>query len=381
MVQVLIPDPPAPSRIDRISPSLYETLLGCPARAAWSAFGRRDALAPHPLALLGTCFHGVMEAVQKGQIAGSADECRFAARDCFDRLAASIHADAHPLLKVKFPSPEKLPFHNLFRERAAVLAGEYCGRPGEDAGSGSNGQGTVAEQRFTSEDGLIVGRPDLIDVPRSEVIDYKTGLAADEGWRVSEREARQLNLYVYLAGEAGLSISRGTIVRGNGETATIDIPRATAQAEAQKAREALAEYNASVDGRTFYDLARPAPDNCRMCPCLPMCEPFWRASDPTWQEDCGIHVEGTVVTVEPAMVQATPLVSLHVEATRGTLGQATVSVEQVPLAWPTADGDRAPEVGDVVRIVDARLTSPEDPVVVRADRIMTSLWRVETNRG
>ncbi len=378
---MLIPDPLAPSPIDRISPSLYETLLGCPARAAWSAQGPRDALAPHPLALLGTCFHGVMEAVQKGQISASGDEGREAARQLFDQLAAEIHAHAHPLLKVKFSSSEKLPFYNLFRERAAVLAGEYAGRSGEGAGSDAGADGSVAEQRFRSSDGLIVGRPDLIDEQRSEVVDYKTGLSADEGWRVSEREARQLNLYVYLATEAGVSATHGTIVRGNGETATIDIPPATAEAEAQSARDALAEYNQSVDGSTFYDLARPAPDTCRMCPCIPMCEPFWAASDPTWQESCGVHVEGTITNVEEATIQATPLISIQVQASRGTLGQAPISVEQVPLAWPTVDGDRTPDVGDVVRIVDGRLTSPDDPLIVRADRIMTSLWRVEASRG
>lgn len=46
-----------------------------------------------------------------------------------------------------------------------------------------------------------------------------------------------------------------------------------------------------------------------------------------------------VVAVEEATIQATPLVSIQVQASRGTLGQATISVEQVPLAWPTADGD------------------------------------------
>jgi hypothetical protein len=112
-----------------------------------------------------------------------------------------------------------------------------------------------------------------------------------------------------------------------------------------------------------------------------MCEPFWAAAQPGWQDGCGVHVEGTVVAVQTATVQAVPLLSLEVVASNGTLGVTTVSIEQVPLAWLTADGDRAPDIGDVVRVVDARLTSAEDPVVVRADRIMTSIWRVETNRG
>ena len=373
---MLTPNPPTPSRIDRISPTLYETLLGCPAKASWIVFGRHDLVAAHPLAILGTCFHEVMEAVQKGQISGSADECRDAARDRFDQRATSLHASAHALLKVKFPSPVKLPFYNLFRERAAILAAERCGRVQDGPTSGSDGEAAIAERRFTSADGLLVGRPDLIDVQRAEIVDYKTGVAVEDGWRVSEREARQLNLYAYLAGQAGIAVSRGTIVRGDGETATIEIPELTAEEEAEHARAALAEYNAAVDGRSFSDLARPAPDGCRMCPCIPICEPFWQAADPSWQDSCGVHLEGIVVALDHATVQATPLVSLQVDASRGTLGSATVFAEQIPVAWTTVDGDREPEVGDIMRIVDGHLISPEDPIIVRADRSMTSVWRV-----
>jgi hypothetical protein len=373
---MLTPNPPTPNRIDRISPTLYETLLGCPAKASWIVFGRHNLVAAHPLAIVGTCFHEVMEAVQKGQISGSADECREAARDRFDQRATSLHASAHALLKVKFPSPVKLPFYNLFRERAAILAAERRGRVQDSSTPDSDGEAAIAERRFTSADGLLVGRPDLIDVQRAEIVDYKTGVAVEDGWRVSEREARQLNLYAYLAGQAGISVSQGTIVRGDGVTATIEIPAPTAEEEAELARAALAEYNAAVDGRSFSDLARPAPDSCRMCPCIPMCEPFWQTADTTWQGSCGVHLEGTVVTLDRATVQATPLVSMQVDASRGTLGSATVSAEQIPVAWTTVDGDREPEVGDIVRIVDGHLISPEDPIIVRADRSMTSVWRV-----
>jgi len=373
---MLIPDPPVPARIEHISPTLYETLLGCPARAAWLAHGRRDALMPHPLALLGICFHSVMEAVQKGRVLGSDEASRVAARDLFDESAAKIHADAHPLLKTKFPSPEKMPFYNLFRERAAALAAEYCGRLDREEASSSAARSITAEARFSSADGLIVGRPDLIDLQQSEVIDYKTGLSAEDGWEVSEREARQLSLYVYLANESGLNLSRGTIVRGNGETATIEIAPDVAAAEGQRARAALTAYNTAVEDRSFFDLATPAPETCRMCPCIPVCEPFWQASDPTWQGVSGIQIEGTIVGLESTTVQGTPLVSLNVDASRGTLGAARISIEQIPIAWMTADGDRAPTAGDVIRVVDARLVNSEDPVVVRADRIMTSVWRL-----
>ncbi|MHB1498514.1 MAG: hypothetical protein ACYCXN_11475, partial [Acidimicrobiales bacterium] len=68
---MLTPNEPTPQAVQSISPSFYEALLGCPARAAWYISGTSGDLAPHPSALLGTCFHGVMEALQKGQITGT----------------------------------------------------------------------------------------------------------------------------------------------------------------------------------------------------------------------------------------------------------------------------------------------------------------------
>ena len=104
---MLTPNPPTPSRIDRISPTLYETLLGCPAEASWIVFGRHDLVAAHPLAILGTCFHEVLEAVQKGQISGSADECREAARDRFDQRATHLHGSASRTAEGEVPLTRK----------------------------------------------------------------------------------------------------------------------------------------------------------------------------------------------------------------------------------------------------------------------------------
>ena len=373
---MLIPDPPTPQPIESISPTLYETILACPARAVWSVNGQRGALPPHPSALLGTCFHGVMEAAQKGLImGGDFDECRIGAQSLFDSLAAKAYGYAHPLLRVKFPTPEKLPFYNMYRERAAVSAAGLISQRPESAGPGRGAFAEAAEQRFGSADGIIVGRPDLIDTAAEEVVDYKTGLGVKEPWQVSQHEARQLSLYAYLANEAGISVSHGKIVRGDGQTATIDITPAMAEGEAGRAREVLANYNTSAAGANFSDLARPSSDTCRRCPCIPMCEPFWQAADPTWQDDCGVHIQGTIMRVQAVTVQDTPILTLQVEATGGTTMPGSVALEQIPTAWVTADGDRPPEVQDVVRLVDARMVS-EDPAVVRADRIMTLLWRL-----
>jgi PD-(D/E)XK nuclease superfamily len=375
---VLIPDPPTPQPIESISPTLYETILACPARAVWSVNGQRGALPPHPSALLGTCFHGVMEAAQKGLITGGDfDECRIGAAHLFDTVAAKAHSSAHPLLRVKFPTPAKLPFYNLYRERGALAAAELISRRRESAGPGHDAPAQAAEQRFRSVDGLIVGRPDLIDTAAEEVVDYKTGLNVKEPWQVSQRESRQLSLYAYLAREASISISRGKIVRGDGQSATIDITPAMADAEAEHAREVLAVYNASAAGADFSDVARPSPETCRSCPCIPMCGPFWQAAEQTWQDDSGVHLQGTVMQVQAVTVQNTPILTLEVEATGGTTISGSVVLEQIPTAWVTADGDRLPEVNDIVRLVDARMVS-EDPAVVRVDRIMTSLWRLSS---
>ena len=374
---MLIPNEPTTHTIPTVSPSLYETLIGCPARASWYANGPRDAVAPHPSALLGTCFHAVMEGLQRGVIAGEDDEeRRVAARKIFDELAAKIHSEAHPLIRVKFPSPERLPYYNLLRERAAVVAGSYspiADRPERDDGARS----PIAEMRFESSDRVIVGRPDLIDVARGEVVDYKTGQpAAEEAYRVSDREARQLRLYAYLAAQTGIAVTRGTIVRSNGDTASIDVSKDTADQEAEQARKLLSEFNSAIaDGQSFYDVAHPSAPVCRFCPCIPFCEPFWASVEPSWGEECGCHLEGTVRSVEPANVQGTDLLTIEVDAERGTVRDCVASIEQVPTAWVLADGDRFPQPRDTIRLIDARLVSSEPPVL-RADRVMTSLWRL-----
>jgi hypothetical protein len=373
---VILPDVPIPGPIISISPTLYETLLTCPARAAWLANGRHDLLVQHPSAILDPCFHDVMEAAQRRQITGDPDECRSAARILFDNIAIRIHSEAHPLIRVKFPVSVKLPFYNLFRERAAALAADYAAQRQDGAGGGCDVFAVIAESRFESFDGLIVGRPDLVNISQAEVVDYKTGLAGDQPWRISEREARQLSLYVYLTNEAGLYISRGVIMRGNGERATIDIPPEMADAEAQRARNELARYDARIDGESFQDLAHPTPDACRMCPCQPICEAFWDAADTSWREACGVHIEGAIADMSTATVQGTSLLTMVIEASRGTLGAGEVTVEQIPESWTTADGDRCPDTGDVVRLVGARLVDDE-VWAVRGDRVMTSLWRVE----
>lgn len=244
-----IPQPPAIAPLPRVSPTIYEMLRVCRARAAWAAFGERTAVPEHPMALLGTCFHAVMEKAVAGELPVE-EAGRDAARLAFDQLVASRHGLAHPLLRTKFPSPDKLPYYNLFRERAALLASEAAQRRAAPPAGGSSAQAAsdhadvLVETTLRSADGLLVGRPDRVNVQDAEVIDYKTGVASEgDGWNVSDSESRQLKLYVALALDAGLRLAKGTIVRGDGRAATIRISSDEAEAEGQHARQELVSWS------------------------------------------------------------------------------------------------------------------------------------------
>jgi hypothetical protein len=159
-----VPRAPIVSAIPQLSPSLYEALLRCRARAAWVAHGDRAAVPLAPKALLGTCFHAAVEQANLGRLSNLGREEQLeAARNIFDRRAQMIYAQAHPLLRAKFSSPEKLPYYNLYRERAAVEAADSAERitPTGDADTAGQPVQAAVEGRLVSRDGLIVGRPDL----------------------------------------------------------------------------------------------------------------------------------------------------------------------------------------------------------------------------
>jgi hypothetical protein len=381
-----LPQAPAISAIPQLSPSLYEALLRCRARAAWVAHGVRAAVPLVPKALLGTCFHAAVEQANLGRLSNLGREEQLeAARNIFDRCAQMIYAQAHPLLRAKFGFPEKLPYYNLYRERAAVEAADSAERMTPTGGTATAGLGQLiqaaVEERLVSRDGLIVGRPDVIDTVTKEVVDYKTALGRDDTVpAMSEAEIRQLRLYVHLAVENGISISRAVIARSNGQRTSIDISPKEAAEEGRRAREVLAEYNSRV-GEPFDVAAQPSAENCQFCPCIPFCEGFWRSANPTWVEQCGTHIEGRILAVETSGVQELNLVTLEMNVQRGTFQTADMYVEQIPQVWINADGSDQPRQGDVVRVLYGRIVSDTPPQVMRVDRMATSVWSVAASPG
>lgn len=369
-----LPAPPVVSRMDHISPTTYEAALKCKARAAWLIGGDRGALPQHPRALLGIAVHSVLEKARTGAASnGSAAERRSAAEGLFDRAVSQLFGAAHPLLRAKFEVPERLPFYNLYRARAARLAADAPQRPpGHPAGAVRPGVATtMVERRLESRDGRIVGRADAIDAVNATVVDHKTGIASDSGL-LADNEARQLRLYAFLAGENEVAIRKGVVERADRTRVEIEISAAEAQAEGRRALVVLEDYNNHV-GRRFVDAASPSAENCKHCQCIPFCEAFWSQADAGWTALCGVHIEGDVVRIE-----GDELISLEMVIKRGSGVRGPAVVTRVSRRWITIGGAALPGTGQVMRITDAnQVPGSAAPAVFRADRVATALWRVE----
>ena len=380
-----LPQLPVLKQFKRLTPTLYEAALACKARAVWTAFGQRDAVPQHPRALLGMSLHAVLEAAHKGQIAPNDEaSCRAAARSIFEMTARDLYDHAHPLLRAKFKTPERLPYYNLFRERAALLAVDASARSRarsvdatRPAPVGPSQSSDRAEAWLTSPDGLLAGRSDYLDPSTGEVVDYKTNIGPeDEPGGIHNSEARQLRLYVHLGQTAGIKLTKGVVVRADGRRIVLNVSEQEASAEGQRAREILKSLNDQV-GRPFEQLADPSADNCRYCPCMPSCEPFWNSASPTWAEQCGSHIEGTITSMQRTVAPGATLLTFGLVVERGTVTPGPAVVEQLPESWATADNTPSPSLGDRIRLLNARIAdNPSNMIVIRADRLASAIWTV-----
>lgn len=383
------PEPPDLVQLARITPSIYEAGLTCLAKAAWYALGGHGVLPDNPAAILGTSFHEVVAAAHRGTLMAANHSDRTPARQLFDETVRTLHKKAHPLVKLKFPIPERLPYYNLHRERTSIIAAHIAvsrlstGSPVETLRASTSPVRT--ESRLCSKDGLIVGRADHIDGKSESVVDYKSGyVVGADADAVSDSEARQLRLYAYLAGEKGIYVSKGIVVRGSGQRCELPISPAEAEAEANSARTQLQTINAAVNnGAVFSDLASPSPQSCKSCVCIPFCTSFWASVKPEWSPGCGSHVEGNVIDAESRLIQGVSLTTLSLAVRSGTIAGQNASVEQIPSDWMKIEDD-LPCSGDVVRVVHGReLEMNGNTAVVRIDKAMTAVWRlrVDTSRG
>jgi len=325
-----------------------------------------------------------MESLNREMLSRDANERRLEARGIFDRKAERQLSDAHPLIRQKYSSKEHLPFYFLQRERAVAYAvgrldasNQNSRRPITELSLDASRRTGRVEHSLTSGDGVIYGKPDLVNASEGWIVDYKTGASAEPGGdSPSAREKRQLALYVYLTYQNGINVTGGKIVRSNGQEAIIRISEEEAESEASIARGILRAYNTAAGlAESFVDLATPSKDNCQFCPCIPFCDAFWRESAPWWQDLTGANVEGEVSAIQRS-VHELPVLTLTLSNVIGTVeaSNSEIILEQLPQQWLSLTSESLPTLGERVRVVDARKTATETPVIIRADRGGTTVW-------
>jgi hypothetical protein len=377
--------PPIPllKNLESISPSFYNAALLCKARAAWQQFGARNTLPASTGAILGSCFHAVMEVGNQG-VLQSGEQGIHQAKAIFDREAHRRFAESHPLIRAKFSSPEKFPFFFGRRAKAVTLAVQA---PANSPACSTNRQEReifeptertrLVEQTLSSADGLIKGRIDLWEKASATVTDYKSGQEPkNEPFGMTENEVRQLRLYVHLVLENHCAATKAAIVRGDGRRSQIDVSEANANQEGQAARQTLIRFNQAVsNGQSFSTLASPSPTNCAGCPCLALCDPFWHEAKPEWEKSCGTNVEGEIAESRDITFAGTPLRTLQLKSCHGSAPPGDLVAEQIPLPWLSI-GSTIPSVGNIVRVVSAVRTSTNiESRVLQVDRIKsTAIW-------
>jgi len=386
---MIIPKLPQIKELANITPSIYEASLSCFSKAIWYAFGPQDVIPENPASIIGSSFHSVLAAAHRGEllVAGKSDPDR--ARQVFDATAQTLCNQAHPLVRLKHTEPARLPFYNMNRERAALIAVGVA-QPGLSSAQTSNDGFTRpaspnrTESRLRSIDGLIVGRVDHIEGKAQTIIDYKSGYSDQiKGDVVSDSEARQLCLYAYLAIDNGITISKGAVIRGDGRRCEIDMSLSSINEEADNTRNQLRELNKAInDGAEFDDLATPTSGNCRFCPCIPFCSKFWASADDSWQPECGSHVDGRILEAETVVMSGISITTFLVDIQFGTVQNKHISVEQIPTGWMTLKGSALPEPGARIRVVNGRLSIiDENTATIRADRATTTVWSVPDREG
>lgn len=368
-----------------ITATLYTQWCQCPARVAWRCSSAAVLVPTSPHAILGMAFHKVLEMARSSPVPGDGVLFKDWAGALFDRKAVLEYERAHPLLRVKYLRPADMPEYYLQRARALALGAALAGRSLSRKATISQGvrgnkpseQGQKGvEKTLVSRDELLRGIADVIEPDQRAVVDYKSGAAPTDGAPLSDAERTQLMFYAYLAAENGIAVDQGTIVRGTGETATIETPADQARAVADAAREALTTMNVRAQQNAApADLAEPSPQACRACPFIPLCSGFWRQASESWAEEVGRHVELTVRSARS--FGRGPQQMLHVHGAR-TAGTVSTDHSEVHLLLPERwlVGTPIPQAGQTVRATYVFAGADPDASEWRLSPALGALWVV-----
>ena len=134
------------------------------------------------------------------------------------------------------------------------------------------------ERWMRSEDGLIVGRADLITEREqcTKITDFKTGRIVEEEGDIKEKIEDQMKLYAYLYNEENGNFPDELLI--------IDLSQKEYLVEfsieecillAKEAKQILQETNNKVRKNLSEKLANASHDNCRLCLYKPACVFHW----------------------------------------------------------------------------------------------------------
>jgi hypothetical protein len=297
-----------------ISPSMYSRLASCQYRVFLDRRKRgHPAAAPVSSAsILGTGGHLALQRLVEGgalrdhDLSGTAG---IAWEDAISEVAGSIDAatrlPGYYLKAARFTNTA-IRLQHLVRDASAL----------------------EPEVELRSADGFIVGRADLVAHGGfgTWIIDYKSGIdrEAGTGEALIHEHENQMRLYSYLwANRNGDWPTAMYLLPFDGPEIEVAVDHRACEEVAVGARRLVDEFN---DAQHWPPRAAPAPDACRYCSHIGVCQPFRTTCDATWAPAL-MALCGTVVANERSGRGG---ISLLIDVDGGSIAQGRVAVTHIP---------------------------------------------------
>lgn len=343
-------------QIPAVSPSLAESLRGCPLRAL---LNRSRELQPYvlgnPRAWLGIAYHEVLQKLWSGERTDLSDEewIDFLWQRAVDRIRGTVQA--HPLNR-RFGNHEKWPGYHLTHAMARIRAGEALSerpRMRDCIGNPSSRGGSAREHMLHGMNGKIKGQPDV--VVGNEIWDYKSGSVTSQSPDgeeiVRQNYARQLRLYGFLVQEdTGTCPSKAKLLPMQGSPVEITLTPQECAAEAEEAVKLLDSVNMAVaNGIRADEIGTPCEESCYWCNHKPHCTAFWNnVTEDWWSDSNRVFVEGSLAEA-PIDIHGGRSVALRVDVSAGNVHHSQFVIG--PFEKSVYDNLVGFSAHDVIRIV------------------------------
>jgi CRISPR/Cas system-associated exonuclease Cas4 (RecB family) len=305
---------PDPTKIDTISPSALNRLLGCPRRLAYSRDGKTSSWQrPTTRTALGTAAHRLTESVERAKKTPPAKDMSAWLRASWDDLvAAQVHALSAAWPDRDVPPPRSWPGYattkvRLIRglERRIATHTGPAPDPHGSPGTGTGGQPPLpwVERRLEDAGSQLFGTPDRVEDIQGtlRVVDLKSGVHQGE---INETQKRQLLIYAWLVNQTLNRLPDVLVVVDvAGREKVLAVDATEVDRVVTGAATAVHEFNAAVSGGARLQ-SHPAPELCRWCEFRIVCGDYWAAREDQWPSHRDIA--GSVVSVTQTHVEVKP---------------------------------------------------------------------------